>query len=92
MSLIQVALFFENSYPDMPAILVLVPWVLDWILEHISTTLDHPLERVLGGENGPSNVGDLYTTNNDFHTSNLGIQIGVYPNGYRYRYFFKPLV
>lgn len=81
-SLSQVAPFFANSDPDMPAVPVPVPQVLDWILEHICAASDNPLEKVLGGENGSSTVGDLDITKNESCGSSSGCQSGAFPNGY----------
>lgn len=42
----QNAPFFANSDPDMPAIPVPATQVHDWLLQNISSTLEHISERV----------------------------------------------
>ncbi|KAL2501677.1 Tubulin binding cofactor C domain-containing protein [Forsythia ovata] len=54
----QNAPFFANSDPDMPAVPVPASQVLDWLLQNISSTLEHISERVSPKENGPSNASD----------------------------------
>lgn len=54
----QNALFFANSDPDMPAAPVHASQVHDWILENITSALEHISERVSTKENAPSNASD----------------------------------
>eukprot|EP01018_Ginkgo_biloba_P018415 Gb_01920 [translate_table: standard] len=81
MSLSQGAPFFANSDPDMPAVPVPVPQVLDWILKHICTASDHPIEKAITRENRSPDVGDLDITKVDAPTSSSDSQSGAFPNG-----------
>lgn len=54
----QNAPFFANSDPDMPAVPVPAPQVHDWLLENISSALEHISERVSMKENGPTSSSD----------------------------------
>ncbi|KAH7425639.1 hypothetical protein KP509_11G063700 [Ceratopteris richardii] len=54
----QLAPFFANSDPDMPAAPVLLQQVLEWLLEHLSVVADRSQERCR--ENGPE--GDVDVT------------------------------
>lgn len=54
----QNAPFFANSDPDMPAAPVHASQVHDWIIQNISSALEHISERVAAKENGPSNASD----------------------------------
>lgn len=56
--LCQNAPFFANSDPDMPAVPVPAPQVHDWLLENISSALEHIAERVSTKENGPTSSSD----------------------------------
>ncbi|GLJ06893.1 hypothetical protein SUGI_0051590 [Cryptomeria japonica] len=56
-SLSQAAPFFANSDPDMPAVPVPIPQVLDWLLEHICAASEHPFEKLLGRENVSPTAG-----------------------------------
>ncbi|XP_071721703.1 uncharacterized protein [Rutidosis leptorrhynchoides] len=53
----QAAPFFANSDPDMPAVPVPAVQVHDWIVQNITTALEH-LSGVSAKENGPSSVSD----------------------------------
>ncbi|KAI5079468.1 hypothetical protein GOP47_0004947 [Adiantum capillus-veneris] len=53
----QLAPFFANSDPDMPAAPVPLPQVLEWVLEHLSMASDHCQER--WKENGPEGEADV---------------------------------
>ncbi|KAL3841217.1 hypothetical protein ACJIZ3_025808 [Penstemon smallii] len=61
--------FFANSDPDMPAAPVPAPQVLDWLLQSISSTLEHIADRVSPKENGPSSHSDQDVTMTDVVTS-----------------------
>lgn len=52
----QNAPFFANSDPDMPAAPVPAAQVHDWLLQKITSALEHISERVSAKENGPSNA------------------------------------
>ncbi|KAL8147234.1 hypothetical protein AgCh_004818 [Apium graveolens] len=54
----QNAPFFANSDPDMPAVPVPAPQVHDWLLENISSALEHIAERVSTKENSPNSSSD----------------------------------
>ncbi|XP_071724363.1 uncharacterized protein [Rutidosis leptorrhynchoides] len=54
----QSAPFFANSDPDMPAVPVPAAQVHDWILQNITTALEHLTERVSAKENGPQSASD----------------------------------
>ncbi|KAL0453007.1 UNVERIFIED_CONTAM: hypothetical protein Slati_1278800 [Sesamum latifolium] len=63
--------FFANSDPDMPAVPVPASHVLDWLLQHISSTLEHLADRVSPKENGPSSSSDQDVTMADVGTSSV---------------------
>ncbi|KAG8371879.1 hypothetical protein BUALT_Bualt12G0008800 [Buddleja alternifolia] len=65
----QNAPFFANSDPDMPAVPVPASLVLDWLLQNISSTLEHIADRVSPKENGPSISSDQDVTMADVSTS-----------------------
>lgn len=50
--------FFANSDPDMPDLPVPASQVHDWLLQNISSALEHISERVSSKENGPTNSPD----------------------------------
>lgn len=52
----QAAPFFANSDPDMPAVPVSLSQVLEWVLDHVYATSEHPQERYPPNENGPIDV------------------------------------
>lgn len=54
----QNAPFFANSDPDMPAVPVPASLVHDWLLENISSALEHIAEKVSTKENGPTSSSD----------------------------------
>ncbi|CAI9301308.1 unnamed protein product [Lactuca saligna] len=54
----QNAPFFANSDPDMPAAPVHASQVHDWIIQNISSAMEHISERVAAKENGPSSASD----------------------------------
>lgn len=54
----QAAPFFANSDPDMPAVPVPAAQVHEWILQNITSALEHLTERVSAKENGPTNASD----------------------------------
>lgn len=54
----QSAPFFANSDPDMPAVPVPAAQVHDWILQNITSTLEHISERNIPKDNGPTNASD----------------------------------
>ncbi|KAL5791655.1 hypothetical protein ACOSP7_000249 [Xanthoceras sorbifolium] len=54
----QAAPFFANSDPDMPAVPVPAAQVHEWILQNITSALEHLTERVSAKENGPANASD----------------------------------
>ncbi|KAK3026781.1 hypothetical protein RJ639_040259, partial [Escallonia herrerae] len=54
----QNAPFFANSDPDMPAVAVPAAQVHDWLLENISSALEHISERASSKENGPTGASD----------------------------------
>lgn len=53
----QLAPFFANSDPDMPAAPVPLSQVLEWILEHLSVVSDRSQEKLK--ENGPEGEADV---------------------------------
>lgn len=57
-SLTQAAPFFANSDPDMPAAPVPVTEVRDWLLQNITSSLEHISERFSAKENGPPSSSD----------------------------------
>ncbi|KAI3446436.1 hypothetical protein Pfo_003101 [Paulownia fortunei] len=63
--------FFANSDPDMPAVPVPASQVLDWLLQNISSTLEHIADRVSPKENGPSSSSDQDVQMADVGTSSL---------------------
>ncbi|XP_031380801.1 TBCC domain-containing protein 1-like [Punica granatum] len=65
----QAAPFFANSDPDMPAVPVPVAQVHDWLLQNITTALEHISERVSPKENGPSNTSDQDVAMSDASTT-----------------------
>uniref|UniRef100_J3MFV2 TBCC domain-containing protein 1 n=1 Tax=Oryza brachyantha TaxID=4533 RepID=J3MFV2_ORYBR len=54
----QVATFFANSDPDMPAAPVPAAQVLDWILQNIAASLDNIAEKLTAKENSQQNASD----------------------------------
>ncbi|KAL8133457.1 hypothetical protein AgCh_008785 [Apium graveolens] len=56
--LCQNAPFFANSDPDMPAVPVPASQVHDWLLENISSALEHISEKISTKENGPTSSSD----------------------------------
>lgn len=54
----QNAPFFANSDPDMPAAPVPAAQVHEWLLQNISSALEHISERVAAKENGPTSASD----------------------------------
>ncbi|KAJ7972282.1 TBCC domain-containing protein 1 [Quillaja saponaria] len=50
--------FFANSDPDMPAVPVPAAQVHDWILQNITSALEHISERASPKENGPPSASD----------------------------------
>ncbi|XP_052174989.1 uncharacterized protein LOC127789927 isoform X2 [Diospyros lotus] len=54
----QAALFFANSDPDMPAAPVAASQVHDWLLQNITSALEHISERVSAKENGSPIASD----------------------------------
>ncbi|KAI7997381.1 TBCC domain-containing protein 1 [Camellia lanceoleosa] len=54
----QAAPFVSNSDPDMPAAPVSATLVHDWLLQKISSALEHISERVSAKENGSSSASD----------------------------------
>ncbi|KAG8367935.1 hypothetical protein BUALT_Bualt16G0124400 [Buddleja alternifolia] len=63
--------FFANSDPDMPAAPVPAPQVLDWLLQNISSTLEHMADRVSPKDNGPSSSPEQDVTMTDVGTSSV---------------------
>ncbi|PIN13208.1 hypothetical protein CDL12_14173 [Handroanthus impetiginosus] len=61
--------FFANSDPDMPAVPVPASQVLDWLLQNVSSTLEHISDRVSPKENGPSSSSDQDVAMADVSTS-----------------------
>lgn len=57
-SLTQAAPFFANSDPDMPAAPVPATEVHDWLLQNITSALEHISERFSAKENGPPSASD----------------------------------
>ncbi|KAL5545501.1 hypothetical protein UlMin_005188 [Ulmus minor] len=57
-NLSQSAPFFANSDPDMPAVPVPAAQVHEWILQNITSTLEHISERNIPKDNGPTNASD----------------------------------
>ncbi|GAB4851553.1 hypothetical protein Ancab_030956 [Ancistrocladus abbreviatus] len=53
----QVAPFFANSDPDMPAAPVSAAQVHEWLVQSIVDALEHITERTSAKENGPSGAG-----------------------------------
>ncbi|GFP79807.1 tbcc domain-containing protein 1 [Phtheirospermum japonicum] len=50
--------FFANSDPDMPAAPVPASQVLEWLLQNISSTLEHIADRVSPKDSSPSSSSD----------------------------------
>lgn len=50
--------FFANSDPDMPAVPVTASQGLHWLIQNISSTLEHISDRVSTKENASSNSSD----------------------------------
>ncbi|KAK1266836.1 hypothetical protein QJS04_geneDACA016326 [Acorus gramineus] len=65
----QVAPFFANSDPDMPAAPVPAGEVHEWLLQNIAASLEQTAEKVAAKENGPQNASDSDVT-----------MVDVYPN------------
>ncbi|EPS74445.1 hypothetical protein M569_00304, partial [Genlisea aurea] len=63
--------FFANSDPDMPAAPVPATQVLDWLIQNISSALDHVADRVSLKDNGPNSSADQDVTMSDVGTSSL---------------------
>ncbi|PIN20005.1 hypothetical protein CDL12_07330 [Handroanthus impetiginosus] len=63
--------FFANSDPDMPAAPVPASQVLDWLLQNISSTLEHIADRASPKENGPSSSSDQDVQMADVGTTSL---------------------
>ncbi|XP_073034906.1 uncharacterized protein [Primulina eburnea] len=61
--------FFANSDPDMPDVPVPASQVLDWLLQNISTTLEHIADRVSPKENVPNSFSDQDVPMADINTS-----------------------
>ncbi|CAM8890049.1 unnamed protein product [Rhodiola kirilowii] len=57
-SVSQAAPFFANTDADMPAAPIPAAQVHDWLLQNISSALEHISERLSSKENGPSSVPD----------------------------------
>ncbi|XP_031489030.1 uncharacterized protein LOC116256722 [Nymphaea colorata] len=69
LSLSQAAPFFANSDPDMPAVPVPAAQVHEWILQNISASLEHPVEKLPNKDNGPLNSTDSDITMTDASTN-----------------------
>ncbi|KAL0334214.1 UNVERIFIED_CONTAM: hypothetical protein Sangu_1577600 [Sesamum angustifolium] len=67
----QIAPFFANSDPDMPAAPVPASQVLDWLLENISSTMEYIADRVSQKENGPGTSSDQDVQMGDAAASSL---------------------
>ncbi|KAL0337999.1 UNVERIFIED_CONTAM: hypothetical protein Scaly_2075000 [Sesamum calycinum] len=67
----QIAPFFANSDPDMPAAPVPASQVLHWLLENISSTMEYIADRVSQKENGPGTSSDQDVQMGDAATSSL---------------------
>lgn len=67
--LYQNAPFFANSDPDMPAVPVPAPQVHDWLLENISSALEHISEKISTKESGPTSSSDPDVPMADVSTS-----------------------
>ncbi|KAJ8645223.1 hypothetical protein MRB53_006971 [Persea americana] len=65
----QAAPFFANSDPDMPAVPVSAAQVHDWLLQHITSALEHTAEKASAKESGPANAFDLDVAMTDAGTS-----------------------
>ncbi|XP_004497930.1 uncharacterized protein [Cicer arietinum] len=50
--------FFANSDPDMPAVPVPLAQVHDWLMQNITSALEHISERTSAKENGPASATD----------------------------------
>ncbi|KAL4304807.1 hypothetical protein AHAS_Ahas16G0015200 [Arachis hypogaea] len=57
-SLSQHSPFFANSDPDMPAVPAPAAQVHDWLLQNITSALEHISERTSSKENGPASASD----------------------------------
>ncbi|KAG2612862.1 hypothetical protein PVAP13_4KG311300 [Panicum virgatum] len=65
----QGASFFANSDPDMPAAPVPASLVHDWILQHITSTLEFMAEKSSAKENSQQNASDPDVTMSDAVTN-----------------------
>ncbi|KAJ7976853.1 TBCC domain-containing protein 1 [Quillaja saponaria] len=63
--------FFANSDPDMPAVPVPATQVHDWILQNITSALEHISERASPKENGPPSASDQDVAMPDACTSSV---------------------
>lgn len=65
----QVAPFFANSDPDMPAAAVSAAQLHDWLLQKVADALEQKAERATAKENGPSSGSDQDVAMADATTS-----------------------
>jgi len=65
----QIAPFFANSDPDMPAAAVSATQVHDWLLQKVADALEQIAERATAKENGPSSGSDQDVAMADATTS-----------------------
>ncbi|XP_024980818.1 TBCC domain-containing protein 1-like isoform X2 [Cynara cardunculus var. scolymus] len=69
----QNAPFFANSDPDMPAAPVPAAQVHDWIVQNISSAMEHISERAAAKENGPTNVSDQDAMMSDAYANTMKV-------------------
>ncbi|XP_061351830.1 uncharacterized protein LOC133296790, partial [Gastrolobium bilobum] len=72
-SLSQASPFFANSDPDMPAVPVPAAQVHDWLLQNITSALEHISERTSAKENGPSSATDQDVAMTDACTASVKV-------------------
>ncbi|KAK3011166.1 hypothetical protein RJ639_013014 [Escallonia herrerae] len=72
----QNAPFFANSDPDMPAVAVPAAQVHHWLLENISSALEHISERASSKENGPTGASDQDVSMTDVGATSVKASTG----------------
>uniref|UniRef100_A0A6V7QS17 TBCC domain-containing protein 1 n=1 Tax=Ananas comosus var. bracteatus TaxID=296719 RepID=A0A6V7QS17_ANACO len=76
-SLSQAAPFFANSDPEMPDVPVPAAQVHDWLLQHISASLEHAAETEIVKDNGLVRPADQDVPMADASVNSTGLQNNV---------------
>lgn len=73
----QAAPFFANSDPEMPDVPVPAAQVHDWLLQHISASLEHAAETEIVKDNGLVRPADQDVPMADASVNSTGLQNNV---------------